>query len=84
MEMERVVADLVQTVSERFYGKYPGSVVDNADPKKLARLKLRIPSVMGEEVSGWAFPCRLAARRSVFAALPAYRNIPAHSRASLD
>jgi type VI secretion system (T6SS) baseplate-like injector VgrG len=58
VELEKVVADLVQKVERRFYGKYRGFVVNNTDPKRLGRLTLRIPSVLGSEVtSGWAMPC---------------------------
>ena len=58
MNLEKVVANLVQKVERRFYGKYRSLVVDNADPEKLGRLRLRIPSVLGGEVvTGWALPC---------------------------
>jgi hypothetical protein len=58
VELEKVVADLMQRVERRFYGKYRGFVVNNMDPKRLGRLTLRIPSVLGSEVtSGWAMPC---------------------------
>ncbi len=58
MSLERVVADLVERVERRFYGKHRGLVVDNADPEHLGRLKLRVPSVLGTEVvTGWALPC---------------------------
>jgi Type VI secretion system/phage-baseplate injector OB domain len=58
VELEKVVADLIQKVERRFYGKYRGFVVNNRDPKRLGRLTLRIPSVLGSEVtSGWAIPC---------------------------
>ncbi len=56
--VERVVARLADQVERRYYGKYRGSVVDNADPEQLGRLKLCVPSVLGEEVvTGWAMPC---------------------------
>ncbi len=56
--LEKIVANLVQRVEKRFYGKYRGFVVDNADPEHLGRLKLRVPSVLGNEVvTGWAMPC---------------------------
>ncbi len=45
------------TSTQRYYGKYRGFVVDRADPDKLGKLKLRVPSVLGEEVTGWALPC---------------------------
>jgi uncharacterized protein involved in type VI secretion and phage assembly len=56
--LEQVVANLVQKVEHRFYGKYRGFVVDNADPELLGRLKVQVPSLLGDEVvSGWAMPC---------------------------
>jgi uncharacterized protein involved in type VI secretion and phage assembly len=58
MNLERVVADLVERVQHRFYGKYRGTVVDNQDPANLGRLKLKVPSVLGGDVvTGWATPC---------------------------
>jgi hypothetical protein len=58
VELEKVVADLMQKVERRFYGKYRGFVVNNMDPKQLGRLTLQIPSVLGREVvTGWAMPC---------------------------
>jgi len=56
--LEKIVANLVQKVERRFYGKYRGFVVDNADSEQLGRLKLRVPSVLGGDVvTGWAMPC---------------------------
>ena len=58
MELEKIIADLVQRIDRKFYGKYRGLVVDNNDPEQLGRLKLKVPSVMGKEVvTGWAAPC---------------------------
>jgi len=58
MDLEQIITDLIQKLERRFYGKYRGIVVDNADPKKLGRLKLQVPSVLGDEVvTGWALPC---------------------------
>lgn len=58
MNLERVVAGLVEKVERRYYGKYRGFVVDNADPEQLGRLRLQVPSVLGNEVvTGWALPC---------------------------
>ncbi|NIM18415.1 MAG: hypothetical protein GTO45_41070 [Candidatus Aminicenantes bacterium] len=57
MEMEKIVANLVQKVERRFYGKYRGFVVDNTDPENLGRLKVTVPSVLGKEIAVWAFPC---------------------------
>ena len=48
----------MQKVERRFYGKYRGLVVNNDDPKRLGRLRLRVPSVLGPDVvTGWAMPC---------------------------
>src|SRR6185503_17222413 len=56
--IEELLARLVEKVEGRFYGKYRALVVDNADPENRGRLRLRIPSVLGEKVtSGWALPC---------------------------
>jgi uncharacterized protein involved in type VI secretion and phage assembly len=58
MELEQVVANLAQQVEHRYYGKYRGFVVDNADEQQLGRLKLRVPSLLGDKVvTGWAMPC---------------------------
>jgi uncharacterized protein involved in type VI secretion and phage assembly len=57
VELEKVVADLIQKVERRFYGKYRGFVKNNQDPKHLGRLTLQVPSVLGDEVTGWAMPC---------------------------
>ena len=43
--------------SAHFFGIYRGVVVDNNDPAKHKRLKLRIPSVLDTAVSDWAWPC---------------------------
>lgn len=56
--MDELLARLVEKVEHRYYGKYRGFVVDNVDPEDRGRLKIRVPSVLGDEVvSGWALPC---------------------------
>jgi hypothetical protein len=58
MTLERVVARLAERVEQRYYGKYRGFVVDNKDPAQLGRLRLSVPSVLGNEVvTGWASAC---------------------------
>jgi hypothetical protein len=54
---EDLLAKLLDKVEHRFYGKYRAFVADNADPDKRGRLRLTIPSVLGDIVSGWALPC---------------------------
>lgn len=46
-----------KSVDEKCYGKYRGIVIDNQDPQKRGRLKLRIPSVLNDQASDWALPC---------------------------
>lgn len=54
-ELERTV---VRTLREqRAYGKYRGFVQDNADPDKLARLKVLVPAILGDQSTDWALPC---------------------------
>ncbi|MDD2463319.1 MAG: phage baseplate assembly protein V [Desulfobulbus sp.] len=49
---------LTQSLRERrAYGKYRGFVTDNDDPQRLARVKLRVPSLLGEAETDWALPC---------------------------
>lgn len=51
------IDQVVRDNQQRFYGKYRAFVADNQDPEQRARLRLRIPSVLGEAISGWALPC---------------------------
>lgn len=56
--IEKTLSRLIEKVENRYYGKYKGIVIDNDDPEKLGRLRVKIPSVLGEDVvSGWAMPC---------------------------
>lgn len=48
---------LSRQIDAKHFGKYQGEVVDNKDPQKLSRLKLRIPSVLGGQITDWALPC---------------------------
>lgn len=55
--MEELLHQLVRQVQNKYYGKYRGFVVDNNDPDQLGRVKVRVPSVLGDAVTGWALPC---------------------------
>lgn len=58
MEWEHLASRLAEEAERRFYGKYRGVVVDNADPESLGRLKVRVPTLLGDKVvTGWAAPC---------------------------
>jgi hypothetical protein len=55
--VEELLGKLARQLSERYYGKFRGFVSDNDDPQKRARLRLRVPSVLGEAITDWALPC---------------------------
>ena len=40
-----------------YYGKYRAQVVDNNDPEKRGRIRVKCPTVLGEQISRWALPC---------------------------
>lgn len=42
---------------KKFYGKYRGTVVKNADPEQRGRITVMVPDVSGVRESGWAMPC---------------------------
>ena len=41
--------------NRRFYGVYRAIVVDNKDPKELFRLRLKVPQVLYDQTSDWAW-----------------------------
>jgi hypothetical protein len=43
--------------TQKFYGLYRGSVFLNADPKKMGRIQVLVPDVLGLTPSTWAMPC---------------------------
>jgi len=47
--------------SQKFYGKYRGTVIENIDPLQMGRVMLQCPDVLGETPSSWAMPCVPAA-----------------------
>jgi len=55
--MEETLLRLARAIDEKHYGKHRGFVVDNEDPQKRARLLLRIPGLLGDQVTDWALPC---------------------------
>lgn len=50
-------ADVPQMQGERHLGKYRGIVSDNQDPRKMGRIRARVPKVLGDVETGWALPC---------------------------
>src|SRR5262249_50059541 len=44
-------------VSKRYYGKYQGTVIQNADPEFRGRLLCEVPGVLGLAPSSWCEAC---------------------------
>jgi uncharacterized protein involved in type VI secretion and phage assembly len=55
--VEKLVEQLARQAQQRYYGKYRGFVIDNMDPEKRGRVKAKVPTVMGDQETGWALPC---------------------------
>jgi hypothetical protein len=47
---------LLDWMRYRHFGKYRGTVTENADETKRGRLKVKVPAVLGE-LAVWAMPC---------------------------
>ena len=45
------------TVSERFFGKYRGVVINNIDPLQIGRIQASVPDVANSIPTSWAMPC---------------------------
>jgi uncharacterized protein involved in type VI secretion and phage assembly len=54
--MDDLLLELANQYRNRYFGKYRGFVADNQDPDRIGRLRLRVPSVLGDADSGWALP----------------------------
>ena len=44
-------------MSEKFFGKYRGLVLNNIDPMQMNRLQVQVPDVAGLIPTTWAMPC---------------------------
>lgn len=44
-------------MSEQFFGKYRGMVLNNVDPMQQGRLQVQVPDVAGLAPTNWAMPC---------------------------
>jgi len=53
-EADILTADESQT--NRFFGKFRGTVSDNRDPSSLGRIKAQVPEVLVDVDTGWALP----------------------------
>jgi hypothetical protein len=41
---------------KRFFGIYRGVVIDSNDPEKQSRIKMLVPQILGDAVTGWSWP----------------------------
>lgn len=55
-ELFATVENTVRQQANRYPGKYRAVVVEVDDPQAMARVKLSIPSVLGDQTSEWALP----------------------------
>ncbi|MGD2128566.1 MAG: phage baseplate assembly protein V [Lysobacterales bacterium] len=44
-------------MTERYYGKYRGMVLNNLDPMQQGRIQVQVPDVAGLAPTSWAMPC---------------------------
>ena len=42
--------------NQRFFGNYRGVVFDNNDPDKLGRIRVTVPQLFADAITGWAWP----------------------------
>lgn len=42
---------------KQFFGKYRGKVASSEDPDRIGRIKVKVPSVLGDKAECWAMPC---------------------------
>jgi uncharacterized protein involved in type VI secretion and phage assembly len=52
---EQVLIEILERLRSRFYGKYRGSVTEIEEAT--LRIKAKVPSVLGEQATGWCMPC---------------------------
>lgn len=57
MDQIQLLKETTQIQARRYYGKYRGFVTDNKDPEGRGRIRLQIPTVLGDVTSQWALPC---------------------------
>lgn len=50
------IAELVERLRGRFFGKYRGSVTD-VESGGRGRIKAKVPAVLGDQTTGWCDPC---------------------------
>lgn len=53
---QQLIEQVIDWIRNRYFGKYRGTVSDNADPTSRGRLKVKVPAVLGD-LEMWAMPC---------------------------
>lgn len=70
MSLADGLEELYAVFQDRYFGKYPGEVVNNSDDENRGRLLVKVPDVMGDQEL-WALPCIPYAGKDVgFYAMP--------------
>jgi uncharacterized protein involved in type VI secretion and phage assembly len=41
----------------QYFGKFRGTVVNNLDPRRMGRVQIQVPSILGDNRLNWAMPC---------------------------
>ena len=54
--MDERIARFIERSENKYWGKYRALVEDRNDPEQIGRLKVRVPSLLGSAVTGWASP----------------------------
>jgi hypothetical protein len=57
VSLEQSVASVLERQTDKFYGKYRGLVLINADPQNQGRIRAVVPEVLGVIPSNWCLPC---------------------------
>jgi hypothetical protein len=56
MQTEADILSADDSRTNRFFGKFRGTVTDNQDPLSLGRIKAKVPEVLVDVETGWALP----------------------------
>lgn len=51
-----VTTRFIARSQRKVWGKYRGIVAERNDPEQLGRLQLKVPSLLGDAITGWAWP----------------------------